>query len=437
MIADYPVPVPARQDGPVLPDTALRDPVISGACRAAVADLPAPVAVVDLAAFDANAAELLRRAAGRPVRLATKSVRVPALVERALAAGFSGLMAYSVREAAWWAGRGVADILVGYPGVDVAALADVARDPALRASVTLMVDDVAHLDLLDRARAAAPDSARDAALQVCLDVDASLVPGPAALGRGRPHLGVRRSPVRTPEQAAELAREAHRRGFDVRGLMFYEAQVAGLPDTSAAVRAVKRASLAELAVRRGAVLAAVRGAVGHDVEVVNGGGTGSLAATAADPAVTEVTAGSGLLAPTLFDGYRVPPDGRALRPAAFLGLDVVRRPAPGVVTVFGGGYVASGPVGPSRAPTPVHPPGLRLTRSEGAGEVQTPLRGRATDTLAVGDRVWFRHAKAGEVMERFAQVALVGPAGSGEPDGSSGPDVDVVPTYRGLDLSFG
>ncbi len=405
--------VPGRQD----------DTVIPGRCRAAAADLPAPLAVVDLAAFDANAAELLRRAAGRPVRLATKSVRVPALVERALAAGFSGLMAYSVREAAWWAARGIDDVLVGYPAVDVAALADVARDPALRASVTLMADDVAHLDLLDQACAAA--DAPGAPLRVCLDVDASLEPGPAALGRRRPHLGVRRSPLRTPERAATLAREAHRRGFDVRGLMFYEAQVAGLPDSSAAVRAVKRASLAELAVRRGAVVAAVEDAVGHGLEVVNGGGTGSLAATAADPVVTEVTAGSGLLAPTLFDGYRVPADGRALVPAAFLGFDVVRRPAPGVVTVFSGGYVASGPVGAGRAPTPVHPPGLRLTRSEGAGEVQTPLRGRAADSLAIGARVWFRHAKAGEVMERFAQVALVGP------------DVDLVPTYRGLGLTFG
>lgn len=419
--------------------------MISGECRAAVAHLPAPVAVVDLAAFDANAAELLRRAGGRPVRLATKSVRVPALVERALAAGFTGLMAYSVREAAWWARRGTPDVLLGYPGVDLAALTEVVADPALRASVTFMADDVAHLALLERARASVGASAGtpDALVRVCLDVDASLEPGPAALGRRRPHLGVRRSPLRTPDDAAALAREAHRRGFDVRGLMFYEAQVAGLPDTSPAVRAVKRASLAELAVRRGAVVAAVADAVGHGLTVVNGGGTGSLSATAADPAVTELTAGSGLLAPTLFDGYRVPADGRALRPAAFLGFDVVRRPARGVVTVFSGGYIASGPVGPSRAPTPVHPPGLRLTRAEGAGEVQTPLRGRAAGGLAVGDRVWFRHAKAGEVMERFAQVALVGPLGPEATDaggtgaGATAPTCDVVPTYRGLGLTFG
>jgi len=393
---------------------------------AALADVPAPLVVVDLAAFDANTAELLRRAAGRPVRLATKSVRVPALIERAVAAGFTGLMAYSLREALWWAARGIDDVLVGYPTADRGALAELVGDAAARARATLMVDDVAHLDLLDHARAAS--GAPDAVVRVCVDVDASLRVGPGALGGRQPHLGVRRSPVRTPADAAGLAREATSRGYDVRGVMFYEAQVAGLPDSSAAVRVVKRASLAELASRRGAVVAAVSDAVGHPLDLVNGGGTGSLARTAQDPAVTELTAGSGLAAPTLFDHYRLPPGGRRLRPAVLFGLDVVRRPAPGIVTVFSGGYLASGPPGASRAPTPVLPPGLRLTRAEGAGEVQTPLHGPAADRLAVGDRVWFRHAKAGEIMERFADVVLLGPA-----DGAR----QVVPTYRGAGLAFG
>lgn len=394
--------------------------MIPVACRTATTDLPAPLVVVDLAAFDANARELLGRAHGRPVRLATKSVRVPALVERAVAAGFAGLMAYAVREALWWARRGADDVLLGYPSADLAALTDLVADPAARAAVTLMVDDVAHLDLVDRARASA--GVGDVPVRMCLDVDASLRVGPG----GRVHLGVRRSPLRTPDDVAHLALAAARRGHEVRGLMFYEAQVAGLPDSSPAVRGVKRASLAELAERRGAVAGAVERAVGP-LGLVNGGGTGSLAATAADPAVTELTSGSGLLAPTLFDGYRVPAGHQPLRPAAFFGLDVVRRPADGIATLFGGGYIASGPVGPARAPTPVHPHGLRLVRSEGAGEVQTPVRGPGARRLAVGDRVWFRHAKAGEVMERFATAALVAPDGG----------LEVVPTYRGEGLSVG
>lgn len=405
----------AREDGRVITLERL----------AVTADLPAPVAVVALDAFDDNAAELLRRAGGRPVRVATKSVRVPRLVERALAAGFQGLMAFSLREALGWAERGADDVVLGYPTVDVAAMTRLVADPQLRAAVTLMVDDVAHLDVVDEARRAAGEP--EAGVGLCIDVDASL-----RIGRGLPptwqaHVGALRSPLRDPGEVAALAREALRRGHEVRGLMFYEAQVAGLPDTSPAVRAVKRASLAELATRRDAVAAAVEDVLGAPLRFVNGGGTGSLERTAADRAVTELTAGSGLLAPTLFDGYRPGPESRPLRPAAFFGLDVVRRPAPGVITVFSGGFVASGPAGASRMPTPVLPPGLNLTRTEGAGEVQTPLRGRTADRLRIGDRVWFRHAKAGEVMERFAEVALLGSDG----------DPEVVPTYRGLGLAFG
>lgn len=381
---------------------------------AGTADLPGPLFAVDLPAFDANAAELLRRAGGRPVRLATKSVRVPALVERAVAAGFSGLMTYSVAEALWWAGRGATDVLVGYPSADRAALADLVAGSA-RDVVTVMVDDVAHLDLLTAAGAGP-----GAPVRVCLDVDASLRLGRPLPEARRVHLGVRRSPLRAPEAVAALAAEAAARGLPVRGLMFYEAQVAGLPDTSAAVRAVKRASLAQLALRRSAVVAAVVAEVGA-LELVNGGGTGSLADTARDPAVTELTAGSGLLAPRLFDGYR-----RSLVPAGFIGVDVVRRPAPGIVTVFSGGFVASGPAGRDRSPVPVLPPGLRLLRSEGAGEVQTPLAGPGARALVPGDRVWLRHAKAGEVMERFAEVVAV----------SDGPAA-VLPTYRGCGLTFG
>ncbi len=184
-------------------------------------------------------------------------------------------------------------------------------------------------------------------------------------------------------------------------------------------------SLRDLAGRLPRVVAAVREVVegaGGSLELVNGGGTGSLARTAAIGAVTELAAGSGLFAPTLFDSYR----SLDLRPAALFALPVVRRPAPGVVTVLGGGYVASGAPGRDRLPTPVLPAGLRLTGTEGAGEVQTPLRGAAADGLRIGDRVWFRHAKAGELCERFDTVLLV------EGDAV----VAEVPTYRGEGKAF-
>jgi D-serine deaminase-like pyridoxal phosphate-dependent protein len=181
------------------------------------------------------------------------------------------------------------------------------------------------------------------------------------------------------------------------------------------IRALHARSGRELRERRAAAVAAVRAVA--PLEFVNGGGTGSIQRTASEPAVSEVAAGSGLFGPTLFDAYT----SFTPRPAALFALPVVRRPGPGVATVLGGGYPASGAAGADRLPTPHLPAGLRLDSREGAGEVQTPVLGRAADGLAVGDRVWFRHAKAGELCERFAALHLI--------------DGDViaatVPTYRG------
>ncbi|MGY1667762.1 alanine racemase [Geodermatophilus sp. SYSU D00696] len=391
---------------------------------AATADLDPPLAVLDLDALDANAAALVRRAGGRPVRVASKSVRSRAVLRRVLARpGFAGVLAYSLAEALWLAGGEdpvCEDVVVGYPSADRAALRRLVADPALAARVTLVVDSPDQLDLVDAL--AAPGTRPP--VRVCLDLDASL-----RAGGGRVHLGVRRSPVHDPAGAAALARTVHgRAGFTLVGLMAYEAQVAGVPDAppgrpvrALAVRGVQALSMRELVRRRAAMVAAVSAVA--PLEFVNGGGTGSLERTAADPSVTEVAAGSGLYQPTLFDGYR------AVRgqPALLFALPVTRRPAPGIVTVAAGGWIASGPPGPDRSPRPVHPAGLRLLGTEGAGEVQTPLRGPGAGGLAVGDRVWFRHAKAGELCEHVDVLhTLVGDRLTG-----------AVPTYRGEGRAFG
>ncbi|WP_067534699.1 amino acid deaminase/aldolase [Nocardia crassostreae] len=391
----------------------MTDPSPITGLHAATAELDAPLAAVDLAALRANAADLVRRARGVPIRVASKSVRCRAVLEEVLgseltaAGGFAGIMGYALPEAIWLVRQGARDVLLGYPTADRAALAELAADPVLLDSITLMIDDTAQLDLI---RAAVGERV---APRVCIDVDASLRIGPL-------HLGVRRSPIRTPEQAARLAGAAKRRGFRVVGVMTYEAQIAGLPDTNPAVRLVKKASAMEILRRRRRVLDAVRGEVG-ELEIVNSGGTGSIEVSISDPDVTEVTSGSGLYLPTLFDGYR----NLAPRPSMYFALPVLRRPAEGIATVFSGGYIASGPAGASRVPKPVWPLGLGLIGTEGAGEVQTPLTG--SNGLTIGDRVWFRHAKAGELCERFTQVHLV------EADGSR----TAVPTYRGEGQCFG
>ena len=373
--------------------------VVLQALDAATADLDPPFAAVDLDAFDANAADLVRRAGGKRVRLASKSVRCRALIDRALEAGLTGVLAFTLREALWLDRE---DVVVAYPTVDRAALA------AATDKVTLMVDSREHLDLIDRGR------------RVSIDVDAGWWPLGGAL-----RIGAKRSPLRTPEQAAALAREIVARGLVLDGLMMYEAQIAGIGDDPAnrllgvALRWMQRGSARELAARRASVVQAVRAVA--PLRFVNGGGTGSVEATASEALVTEVAAGSGLFAPALFDTYRA----FTPRPAAFFALPVVRRPSARVATVLGGGYPASGPAGRDRLPRPVAR-GLRLDRQEGAGEVQTPLRGPAAAGLRIGDRVWMRHAKAGELCERFNVLHLV----------QGGRRVATVPTYRGEGRAF-
>ncbi|MFC5803709.1 amino acid deaminase/aldolase [Streptomyces formicae] len=386
----------------------------------ATAHLDAPLAIVDLDAFDANAADLVRRAGGKPVRVASKSVRCRALLERVLAMdGFAGIMSFTLDESLWLARSGFDDVLLAYPSADRAGFAELAGDAKLAAAVTVMVDDPAQLDLIDRARDGGAEEIR-----VCLELDTAL----HLLG-GRIRIGARRSPLREPAQLAALARAVARRpGFRPVGLMAYEGHVAGVGDTvagsplrSRAVRLMQSAARRELAQRRAAVVRAVR-AEAPELEFVNGGGTGSVQHTAEEDAVTEIAAGSGLYVPRLFDNYT----SFTGRPAALFAQPVVRRPGVGVVTVLGGGYPASGAAGRDRLPVPYLPEGLRYDPQEGPGEVQTPLLGAPADDLLIGDKVWFRHAKAGELCERFAELRLI----EGDRVAAS------VPTYRGEGRTF-
>jgi D-serine deaminase-like pyridoxal phosphate-dependent protein len=381
--------------------------------------LATPLMVVDLDAFDANADDLVRRAGSTPIRVASKSVRVPALLSRVLARdGFQGVLGFTLAEALWLEEQGVTDdIVVAYPTVDRSSLARLVASPAAAAHITLMVDDVAHLDVVDSVRAS-----HAVPVRLAIDVD-------AGLRMGRQHVGPKRSPLYDADDVLGLAKEIeNRQGFRLVGAMTYEGQVAGVQDDvpsqrakSVVVRRIKSLSMSQLEVRRREVADALS-AAGVELEFWNAGGTGSVEATVADRVVTEVAAGSGLLTPTLFDHYQ----SFDSRPAAFFGLPVTRRPSPQVATVHGGGLVASGPIGKDRLPTPWAPAGLHLTGLEGAGEVQTPLTGHPAALLAIGDLVWFRHAKAGELFEHTNTVQLLSGARFAE----------EVLTYRGHGLAF-
>jgi D-serine deaminase-like pyridoxal phosphate-dependent protein len=377
--------------------------------------LDAPFAFVDLDAMWANGRQLLERAAGTPIRVASKSVRCRALLEAILQRdpGYQGLMTFTLSESLWLAERGFDDLLVAYPTADREALAELGRLDSERRPI-LMVDSLEQLDLI--ARASGP-SGRP--IRVCLELDV----GWWVLG-GRVKVGVKRSPVRTPAQAQALARAiAGRPDLELVGIMAYEAHIAGVGDRfpgwrqiqEPLIRVIKERSAAEIAERRAAAVAAVRKVA--DVDLVNGGGTGSVHLTRRENVITEVTAGSGFFAPTLFDRYN---DFSPL-PAAMFALPVVRKPAPGVATLLGGGYHASGPAGRDRLPQPYLPPGLRLDPLEGAGEVQTPVVGPGAASLRIGANVYLRHAKAGELCERFQSLFLL----------SGGQIADEVPTYRG------
>lgn len=396
--------------------------------RHAIRNEALPCAVLDLAAFDRNAARIraITQAHGLPLRIATKSLRVPALIDRLLQQGpaLQGLLCFAVREAECLHALGHDDLLVAYPpSVRAGADQDLARAARLAkkgVKLTLAVDSLSAI-----ARAAEEARAEQTSLALVLDIDMSLRLAGA-------HLGVRRSPLRDPSEIVRLAKHIEAtEGVSFEGLLCYEAQIAGLGDRNPFARMenrvkqlVRARSVVDVARRRSEIVEALRHA-GLPPRLVNGGGTGSLNTTTRSSGVTEVSAGSGFYKPHLFD-YFHDAHMQALEPALFFALEVTRIAGPGFVTLSGGGYIASGSAGPDKQPLPVFPRGLQCIEAEGAGEVQTPLRVPSNVSLALGDAVLFRHAKAGELAERFETILLV--------EGDK--VVARVPTYRGLGWTF-
>jgi D-serine deaminase-like pyridoxal phosphate-dependent protein len=388
--------------------------------RRALAGRGLPAAFVDRDALGRNVERVLGRARDRPVRIATKSVRSVGVLRDLMTRSerFQGLMCYTAPEAVHLAGLGLDDLLVAYPTVDEVAIGAVAEAVGDGARITLMVDDHAHVELIEAVAAS-----RGVRIGLCLELDLSRdLPGGTRFGAWR-------SPIAGTNEAVAVARRIDRsRHVFLDGMMGYEAQIAGLPDRAPGqglqglvVRTLKRTDIHRIAELRAEVVGALEEA-GLELRFVNAGGTGSLETSANERVVTEVTVGSGFYSPALFDHY----DAFQHAPAAGYAVPVVRRPADGVYTCMGGGYTASGVPGPDKAPVIWLPAGAELTSTEGAGEVQTPVRYDGPVELGLGDPVIMRHAKAGELCERFGALLVI----------EGGAVVDEHPTYRGDGLTF-
>lgn len=379
----------------------------------------APFAFLDLDLLQDNIQLTLARAKDKKIRLATKSLRSVSVIRRILAASpqFQGLMCFTAREAIYLASLGFTDLLVGYPCYGERDIEEVAQAVASGASITLMVDSIAHIE-----RVNAVAERIGTKIPLCLDIDMSL-PLPGL------RFGVWRSPLRTASDTRPIIERIQAsKGVHLDGIMGYEAQIAGVGDNFSGqalknrlVRMLKDRSAGEVARRRAEVVALAR-SLGRELRFVNGGGTGSMRTTGAEAVVTEITVGSGFYGPGLFDHYQE----FHYQPAAAYAVEIIRRPADGVYTCLGGGYIASGAVGPEKAPVVYLPAGARLDSNEGAGEVQTPIHYSGPERLGLGDPVFLRHSKAGELCERFTQLLLV----------SNGAVVDTVTTYRGDGLCF-
>lgn len=373
--------------------------------KRALAGEALPCALVDLDAVDRNADELFTpvRRAKKTLRVATKSLRCLGLLDYVLQRGAElccGVMAFSVREAAFLVEHAVTDIVIGYPTLQEADLDQLARLNRDGVIVSIVIDSARHLDALEHA-----GSKHGVVIPVVVEIDMAYRP----LG-ARVHLGVRRSPIRSAAAAIAFAEAvASRQHVSLHGFMGYESQIAAVGDANreepalnGPKRIMRRFSVSHVADLRGEIASNLRRR-GIAYRIFNGGGTGSIRSSSEDDALTEITAGSGFVTSHLFDHYR----DLTLSPALFFALEVTRDAGDGFVVCAGGGYVASGAAGRDRLPRPWLPPGLALLPLEGAGEVQTPLRVPSDVTLKSGDVVLFRPAKAGELAERFAEYVFV------------------------------
>lgn len=382
-------------------------------------DEPLPAAVVELEAMRHNRRVVIDALADSPVtiRIATRALRSTALLRNllidpnAVRAGVAdklrGLACDTVHEAIALLDLGFDDILLHAPVCTAGEAIALAEKVAEGKHVVPTVDCREHVRLL-------ADAAREVGTEVgvCIDVDVSWQPAAEVrFGRLRSPLG----DVSAARDLGTLVGESD--GLAVVGVSAWAAQVADAarPEarrwwTGPFHGWMNARSTALAANRRVAVVESLK-ADGHPIRLVNGGSTATLAATAADASVTEVTVGGAFLCPTRCDSVDL-----KLKPAIFFAGRVCRVPDGEHVVVRGIG-------GNGVTAEPVYPEGLGAMPSEGNRSQQTALtiRGAAP---AIGSPVVFRPQHVGPLLDRFEEVLLLDETSVAE----------RATTYRGIGI---
>jgi len=358
-------------------------------------ELERPFAWLDFDALDHNISTVHNACGQKNIRIATKSVRSVEILRylQKNVPNVTGLMTFTAAETIFLLQQHFDDLLIGYPVMEVAAVRQLLRFVKAGKTVTFMVDKREHVRFL-----AELGQQLGVRVQVCIDINVSndfkLL-----------YFGTKRSSLHSLESLTPFLDYIKNQEFiKVVGAMGYEAQIAGVGNRP--VNAVKGKFIEVMQLQaKKQVTQFRRLAIAHikayfpSLHFVNGGGSGSMAYTAQQKEITEITVGSAFYAPALFDQYTH----LQLEKAAGFALSVTRKPERNIVVCHGGGYTASGAISADRLPVFYEPTFFSYLSLEGAGEVQTPVK-VTRKTVNIGDTLYFRHAKAGELCERFQEL---------------------------------
>ncbi|WP_426222694.1 alanine racemase [Psychrobacter sp. DWR1-2-3] len=406
-----------------------------------------PSAWLDMDALDHNIALVNQKTQAVKLRLATKSIRSLDVLRyiKDNSPHFIGLMSYAADESLYLLENGFDNILCAYPTLDMASVAATFDYTKQGATMIWMVDRPEHVDVLNEV-----GKIHDVVINICLDINMSM-PLPKL------YFGTKRSALMSIKGVKKLLKHIKKcRHINVSAAMGYEAQIAGLPEhlpgkalLSPAIRLLKIRSQKQVSKRRCSIVEYLN-KQGYTLKLVNGGGSGSMDFTSSQPEVSEITVGSAYYKPAYFDYMD---SMHEFQPAAGFVLPVTRQPEKNVITCHSGGFIASGAAGADKAPVIHYPEYLSLLNDEGFGEVQTPMaiskakKDGNTPRLSIGDVVWCRHAKAGELCEHFNELICYRQSAQSTTDGfarSEGtrPIINtktknqVMTTYRGEGKCF-